>query len=64
MPDTCQSKTLPIGFFRDFLPAIPKQVMEVQELLQHGLLEKRTPPQVSLCGVVEQIRAMIEAKME
>jgi uncharacterized protein (DUF885 family) len=47
-------------FYRDFLQAIPKQLMEVHELLQHGLKEMRTPPQVSLSGVVEQSREMIE----
>jgi hypothetical protein len=33
--------------------------MEVQDLLQHGLKERRTPPQVSLSGVVEEIREMV-----
>jgi uncharacterized protein (DUF885 family) len=51
-------------FYRDFLQAIPKQLMEVHELLQHGLKEMRTPPQVSLSGVVEQSREMIEVNME
>jgi hypothetical protein len=40
-------------------------MMEVQELLQHGLKERRTPLQVSLSGVAEQIREMVEeGKME
>jgi uncharacterized protein (DUF885 family) len=33
-------------FFRDFLGAIPKQLMEVQALLEQGLSENITPPQV------------------
>lgn len=51
-------------FYRDFLRAIPQQLMEVQELLRHGLEVKRTPPQVSLSGVVEQIRGMVEGNLE
>jgi uncharacterized protein (DUF885 family) len=47
-------------FYRDFLKAIPVQLNEVTELLTQGLNEKRTPPQVSLGGVVDQIRGMIE----
>ena len=46
-------------FYRDFLRAIPTQLDEVTELLNFGLQEKRTPPQVSLSGVVDQIRGMI-----
>lgn len=50
-------KTLPNReFYRDFLKAIPIQLGEVQELLKRGLEEKRTPAQVSLGGVVEQVR--------
>lgn len=48
-------------FYRDFLQAIPKQLGEVRELLNQGLLEKRTPPQVSLGGVVDQIRGMVDS---
>jgi uncharacterized protein (DUF885 family) len=51
-------------FYRDFLSAIPKQLDEVQELLRHGLEEGRTPPVVSLSGVVEQIRGMVEGNLE
>ena len=51
-------------YYRDFLQAIPKQLQEVQELLKQGLLEHRTPPQVSLGGVVEQIRGMVDGKLE
>ena len=51
-------------FYRDFLKAIPIQLREVQELLQQGLEEKRTPPKVSLGGVVDQIRSMIEGNLE
>jgi uncharacterized protein (DUF885 family) len=46
-------------FYRDFLKAIPVQLGEVIELLTQGLKEKRTPAQVSLGGVVDQIRGMI-----
>ncbi|KAL3922841.1 MAG: hypothetical protein SGILL_001985 [Bacillariaceae sp.] len=45
-------------FYRDFLKAIPQQLTEVKALLQQGLEEKRTPPQVSLSGVVEQIHKL------
>ncbi len=51
-------------FYRDFLKAIPKQLSEVQELLTIGLVEKRTPPQVSLGGVVDQIRGMVDLGLE
>ncbi|KAG7342392.1 DUF885 domain containing protein [Nitzschia inconspicua] len=51
-------------FYRDFLQAIPKQLMEVQELLSYGLEQKKTPPQVSLSGVVDQIRRMVEGNLE
>lgn len=47
-------------FYRDFLKAISIQLSEVAELLTQGLDQKRTPPQVSLGGVVEQIRAMVK----
>jgi uncharacterized protein (DUF885 family) len=50
-------------FYRDFLNAIPKQIEEVVSLLNSGLTEKRTPPQVSLDGVVEQLRGMIKMKL-
>lgn len=50
-------------YYRDFLGAIPLQLKEVQELLEHGLVEKRTPAQVSLSGVVEQIRGMVDDKL-
>ena len=46
-------------FYRDFLKAIPVQLGEVIELLAQGLKEQRTPAQVSLGGVVDQIRGMI-----
>jgi uncharacterized protein (DUF885 family) len=48
------------NFYRDFLKAVPQQLDEVRELLKCGLQEKRTPPQVSLSGVVDQIRGMID----
>jgi uncharacterized protein (DUF885 family) len=51
-------------FYRDFLKTIPQQLAEVEELLQKGLEEERTPPQVSLSGVVEQIRGMVEGNLE
>lgn len=51
-------------FYRDFLKAIPIQLSEVQELLKQGLAEKRTPPQVSLGGVVDQVRSMIDGGLD
>jgi uncharacterized protein (DUF885 family) len=51
-------------FYRDFLKAMPKQLDELKELLKFGLQEKRTPPQVSLSGVVNQIRGMVDAGLE
>jgi uncharacterized protein (DUF885 family) len=50
-------------FYRDFLDAIPRQLTEVRELLEQGLAEGRTPPGVSLSGVVEQIRGMVEGNL-
>jgi uncharacterized protein (DUF885 family) len=47
-------------FYRDFLKAIPTQLDEVISLLASGLTERRTPPQVSLSGVVDQIRKFID----
>jgi uncharacterized protein (DUF885 family) len=47
-------------FYKDFLIAVPIQLQEVTELLQLGLAEGRTPPQVSLDGVVPQIQRMVE----
>jgi len=46
-------------FYRDFLKSIPVQLSEVEGLLIEGLKEHRTPAQVSLGGVVEQISGMI-----
>ena len=48
-------------FYLKFLKAIPLQLEQVTALLRKGLEEGRTPPQVSLGGVVEQIRGMIES---
>lgn len=50
-------------FYLEFLKAIPTQLSEVTELLRTGLEERRTPPQVSLDGVVPQIRGMIQGKL-
>jgi uncharacterized protein (DUF885 family) len=47
-------------FYRDFLKAISTQLDELKELLKFGLQEKRTSPQVSFTGVVNQIRGMVE----
>lgn len=52
--------TLQRAFYYRFLSAIPQQLQEVVELLRAGLAERRTPPQVSLDGVVAQIRSMLE----
>lgn len=50
-------------FYRDFLKAIPTQLTQVIELLRLGLREGRTPPKISLEGVLAQICGMIEGKM-
>jgi uncharacterized protein (DUF885 family) len=50
-------------FYRDFLAAIPIQLAQVIQLLQLGLEEDRTPPKVSLEGVVKQIRGMVNDNM-
>jgi len=50
-------------FYRDLLQAIPKQMDEVIILLQTGLKEGRTPAQISMGGVVEHIRKMLEEKL-
>jgi uncharacterized protein (DUF885 family) len=47
-------------FYYNFLCAIPQQLQENLELLQLGLQLHRTPPQISLDGVPQQIRTMIE----
>jgi len=47
-------------FYIAFCEAIPTQIHQVVELLRVGLREGRTPPRVSLDGVVEQIRGMID----
>lgn len=51
-------------FYLKFLQAIPNQLSEVTELLKCGLNEKRTPPQVSLEGVIPQIRGMISGNLQ
>jgi uncharacterized protein (DUF885 family) len=51
-------------FYRDFLRAIPQQLTEIISLLTRGLEEGRTPPQVSLGGVVDQIHSMIQDQMQ
>jgi uncharacterized protein (DUF885 family) len=50
-------------FYKKFLEGVPVQLSEVMELLQIGLKEGRTPPSVSLDGVIDMIRAMIAGKM-
>lgn len=64
------AKYLPLGttatkvenrdFYKAFLEAVPVQLEEVMELLSLGVVEKRTPPQISLDGVVTQIRQMVK----
>mmetsp|Transcript_27843 Transcript_27843/g.61314 ORF Transcript_27843/g.61314 Transcript_27843/m.61314 type:complete len:637 (-) Transcript_27843:2906-4816(-) len=51
-------------FYRDFLKAIPNQLREVRALLQQGLSERITPPRVSLSGVVNQLRGMVDSDLE
>jgi|UPI000581A234 uncharacterized protein (DUF885 family) len=52
------------AFYLKFLQAIPIQLGEVINLLQTGLVENRTPPKVSLDGVVPQVRGMINGNLE
>jgi len=51
-------------FYRDFLKGVPLQIEQVVELLRLGLKEGWTPPKVSLDGVVNQIRGMVNGMME
>lgn len=51
-------------FYLDFLNAIPGQLSQVIELLQAGLAQERTPAQISLDGVVDQFRKMVDGKLE
>lgn len=51
-------------FYCDFLEGIPKQLDEVTELLKQGLKEGRTPPKVSLDGVVKQMREIADDELE
>lgn len=51
-------------FYFEFLQAIPQQLKEIERLLMCGLEEGRTPPQVSLSGVVDQIRSMVRNGLE
>ena len=47
-------------FYYKFLCSIPQQLKENIELMQLGLQLRRTPPQISLDGVPQQIRTMIQ----
>jgi uncharacterized protein (DUF885 family) len=51
-------------FYLEFLKAVPIQLDQVTQLLQTGLQEGRTPPNISMDGVVPQIRGMAEAGMQ
>jgi uncharacterized protein (DUF885 family) len=51
-------------FFLDFLMAIPIQLRQIQSLLVQGLSENIMPPQISLDGVVAQLRDMISGSLE
>jgi uncharacterized protein (DUF885 family) len=51
-------------FYVEFLKAIPQQLSEVTELLRAGLEQNRTPAQISLDGVVQQIREMVNGKLQ
>lgn len=50
--------------YLNFLRSIPRKLEEAMELLQQGLEERRTPPQVSLDGVVEQIDQMLTGNLQ
>jgi len=51
-------------FYCKFLESVPRQLGEVAGLLRQGLKEGRTPPKVSLDGVVKQVRGMVEGGLE
>jgi uncharacterized protein (DUF885 family) len=51
-------------FYLEFLRAIPQQIAENIDLLTLGLELKRTPPQISLDGVVSQLRTMLERGLD
>ena len=51
-------------FYCDFLEGISRQLDEVTNLLKQGLKEGRTPPKVSLDGVVKQMRDMADSGLE
>jgi hypothetical protein len=50
------------SFIYPFSEPFPLQLQQVTTLLQTGLQEQRTPPQVSLDGVVSQIRGMLKSE--
>jgi uncharacterized protein (DUF885 family) len=50
-------------FYQAFLQSIPHQLAEVTELLRAGLAQNRTPPKISLGGVVQQIRSMLDGNL-
>lgn len=52
------------AFYIEFVKAIPTQIDQVMSLLRTGLEEERTPPKVSLIGVVDQIKGMIEGGLK
>lgn len=52
------------AFYLRFCRAVPTQLAEVTELLRTGLREGRTPPRVSLGGVVDQIRGMVDGGLK
>lgn len=51
-------------FYKGFLEAISNQLDEVTDLLRHGIAERRTPPKVSMEGVVLMIRKVVETNGE
>ena len=51
-------------FYCDFLEGISRQLDEVTNLLKQGLKEGRTPPKVSLDGVVKQMRDIADGGLE
>ena len=48
-----------VEFYSDFIAAVPVQIDEVIQLLRTGIREKRTPPQVSMTGVSDNVRSIV-----
>lgn len=47
------------AFYSKFIEAIPQQIDENISLLKQGVVENRTPPQVCMGGVSDQVRGIV-----